>query len=310
MAYQIFSEGNDSGWNKIYYRIEYETSRNGTNVGIRWKINWSIARGYFYGYNINASVWTKGTNFGRIIKGVNPTTGGGEALFPEDGGFYWFNNGYTDNAITGCRIIINSTNGGNATYDTGSDRTVYAPTGFVPSTILSSIDFNIGNDIKITIDDITNINYNYVLSLDVKKNDGTWQNIASVETSNKNYEWNLEQYSNTLYSLLSTRNSAEARMNLTTKFSSETIGITQKAGTVYVTNSNPDVPLVSLAPTSGTSTVITETDIVAGFGPYNPDSNLFVLYKPASLIAKNGATIEKLIIEANGETEIINIGGV
>lgn len=310
MAYQIFSEGNDSGWNKLHYKIEYETARNGTNVGIRWKISWSIANKYWFGYNINASVWTKGTNYGRIIKNVSPTTGNGESLFPTDGGFYWFNNGYTDNAISGCRIIINSTNGGNANYDTGSDRTVYAPTGFVPSSILSNINFNIGNNLKIVIDDITNINYNYILSLDVKKADGNWQNISTVETNNKNDVWNLEQYSNTLYNLLSTRNTAEIRINLTTKFNNETIGTTQKTGTVYVTDSNPNAPLVSLAPFTGTGTVITEIDIVAGFGPYAPDSNLFILYNPSSLIAKNGATIEKLIIEANGQTEIINIGGV
>lgn len=248
MAYNLFSEGADSGWNKLSYKIEYETTRDGPRVGIRWKIRYTIANQYYFGYNINAAVWVEGTNYGRIIKQNNPNSGSGEALFPENGGYYWFDNGYTNNDITGCRVVISSTNGGGISYDTEDDRTLYAPTGYIASNITSSTNFNIGNDLKIVINDITNINYTYIMTLDVKKADGTWQTVSNVTTTDKIYTWNLSSLASTLYSLLSTRNSAETKISLVTQYEETDIGTVIKSGVVYVTNSNPDAPLATLSP--------------------------------------------------------------
>lgn len=309
MAYQIFSQGNDKNWDKLHYDIEYETTRNGTDVGIRCKIKWSIKKGYFFGYNINAQVWIKGNDYGRIIKKNEPSSGSGEAYIPEDGSFIWFNNGYINNAIDGFKVIINSTNGSDIYYDTDEERTVYAPTGFVPSDILSNINFNVGNNLNIVINDITSIKYDYVLYLDLQKSDGTWQNIAELVTKEKNFEWNLSQYADTMYNLLSNVNKANIRINLRTRYKEIDIGMTQKLGIAYIVDANPNIPLVSLSSQEGTNEIITEMNVIAGFGPYNLNSNIYVLYNPSSLVAKKGATIEKIIIEANGINDVINVGG-
>lgn len=313
MAYNLFSEGADSGWNKLSYKIEYETTRDGPRVGIRWKIRYTIANQYYFGYNINSAVWTKGSNYGRIIKYNSPNKGSGEALFPEDGGYYWFDNGYTDNSITGCRIVINSTNGGGINYDTrtdGTDRTVYAPTGFLASNITSSTNFNIGNDLKVVIKDITNIDYTYLMYLDVMKSDGTWQTVSNVTTTDKIYTWNLSSLASTLYSLLSTRNSAETKISIITRYGGTDIGTIVKNGVVYVTNSNPDAPLATLSSSNGTLSVISEINVVAGFGPYSDNSTIFVAVKDTSLVAKNEATLEKIIVEWNGIKETYNVSDI
>lgn len=127
---QVFAEGRGTGWNKIYFTVEYETTRSGVNVGIRWKIKWAINSTAWYGYNLVADVWTKGANYGRQIKANMPNRGSGQALFPEDGGWFWFNNGYTNNDITGCRVIVRTTNGGTVSFDTGTDKTLTAPTRY------------------------------------------------------------------------------------------------------------------------------------------------------------------------------------
>ena len=146
---KVLDEGRWTVWQHIYFTIEYETTRDGEKLGIKWKIKWEIDANYFFGYNLVANVWTEGNDYGRQIKANSPNRGSGEVLFPEDGGYYWFNKGYSSNQITGCRVQIKSTNGGTVNIDTGTDRTVTTPSGYQVSNINKSIDFIIGDNISV-----------------------------------------------------------------------------------------------------------------------------------------------------------------
>ena len=305
MAYKIFSEGKDTSWKHIYYKIEYETARSNEYVGVRYRISYSIDRGYWFGYNINAQVWTEGQNFGRLLKGNSPTSGGNTLLFPENGDYYWFNKGYTDNNINGCRIVINSTNGGSVPFDTGSDRTVEAPTGFLASTISSDVSFDIGNNINININDITNIGYTYTLWLDVVNDSNNWVNVTSLTTTSKNFTFNVSNNANTLYGLIKNRKSAKMRINLRTSYGNTTIGQTTKEGTVYVKNSEPQVPSIILDYPLSYVVGIPEGINTTSTIPTNNPSTVNVIINQSSLVAKNQSTLKKVIIDwINGSKTI------
>ena len=144
----------------------------------------------------------------------------------------------------------------------------------------------------------------------MQKADGTWQTVSNVTTTDKIYTWNLSSLESTLYSLLSTRNSAETKISIITQYEGTDIGTIVKSGVVYVTNSNPDAPLATLSPSNGTLNVISEINVVAGFGPYSDNSTIYVAVKDTSLQAKNGATLDKIIVEWNGQKEYINVSDI
>ena len=79
---KLLKEGRGTGWQHIYFTIEYETKRNKNKVGIRFRIKYEIDKYYYFGYNIVASVYVKNINKGRQIKANTPTRGAGTALFP------------------------------------------------------------------------------------------------------------------------------------------------------------------------------------------------------------------------------------
>lgn len=300
---QVFAQGKENQWGHINYTVEYETTRDGPRLGIRWKLTWVIDNAYYFGYNIVADVYTEGTNYGRQIKANAPNNGSGTSYFPSDSGYYWFDKGYGSNQINGCRVIFKSTNGGTITYDTGADRTVTTPTGYVASNINSSINFDIGNDLNITISDITNQNYNYKLDLDMYVNN-TWTNIRKFEKNSKNFTLSLAEIKNTFYNLLPNSTKANIRINLYTYIGNTYLGTTTANGECKVVNSNPEVPAFGIFGMSGGNSLDEEiNDIVAGFGPFGNLSNAYIAIKNNSLKAKNGSILKKAIIEWNGQTE-------
>lgn len=210
---QVFSDGKDTGWGHIYYKIEYETTRDKTKLGIRWKITWAIDRNYYFGYNIIADVYTEGQNFGRQIKANSPNKGSGVSYFPNKTEYLWFDEGYGSNEINGCRVILKSTNGGTVPFDTGADRTLKTDVGYTSSSLANNIDFNIGDNLPIIINDATSQTYNYKLYLDIYKEDNTWQNVKVHETTSKNFTLDISDITTMLYSLLPTRNVAPVRLN-------------------------------------------------------------------------------------------------
>lgn len=301
---QVFKEGRGTGWQHIYFKIEYETTRNGPNVGIKYKITWDIDNYYYFGYNLVAEVWVEGTNYGRQIKANTPNRGSGTAYFPASG-YLWFNKGYATNAINGNRVKVYSTNGGSPNIDTGAEVTFAAPTGAVASEIKSSVDFNIGNNLNVTIGDVTNVNYTYNLYLNVMETNNNYTQVATKTTTSKNFVWDLSGIKNTLHSKLSTRNSAKIRIKLETRLNSVLIGYTIKEGNCYVVNSNPTALSFTVLK-AGTNTEI--TSIIAGYGPYAPDSNVIIrIPKIANSNAKNYATLKEAVLEVGNSTNRIPI---
>jgi hypothetical protein len=310
---QLFSEGKDTNWGHIYYKTECETVRDKTKIGIRWKITWSIDRYYYFGFNIVADVYTEGVNRGRQVKANQPNKGSGVEYFPNENEYYWFDKGYNDNNINGCRIIMKSTNGSSSVYDTGDDRIVTAPSGVAPivytfSTLMNNLEFDIGDNIPILISDTTNQSYNYKLYLDIWAENNAWQNVKMIETTSKNFTLDIQDITTLLYSLLPTRNSAKCRLLLETYINGNYYGTNIKEGICFVTNSNPEVPNFGVFGRYGGTSINDElSGIIAGYGPYNTDSNAFLAVEDSSLLAKNGATLKKLIIEWNGITQEVNL---
>ncbi len=300
---QVFAQGKENQWGHINYIVEYETTRDGPRLGIRWKLTWAIDNGYYFGYNIISDVYTEGTNYGRQIKANTPNNGSGTSYFPSDSDYYWFNKGYGSNQINGCRVIFKSTNGGSITYDTGADRTLTTPTGYVSSNISSNINFDIGNNLNINISDITNQNYNYKLDLDMYVNN-TWINIKKFEKNSKNFTLNLADIKDTFYNLLPNSKIANIRINLYTYIDNTYLGTTTANGECKVVNSNPEIPIFGIFDIEGgTSSNQEINNIIAGFELYGTLSNAYIAIKNDSLKAKNGATLKKAIIEWNGQTE-------
>ena len=310
---QVFDEGRGTGWQHIYFTIEYETTRDGEKLGIKWKIKWEIDANYFFGYNLVANVWTEGNDYGRQIKANSPNRGSEEVLFPEDGGYYWFNKGYSSNQITGCRVQIRSTNGGTVNIDTGTDRTVTTPVGYQVSNINKSIDFIVGDNISVQINDITNQKYTYKATLKILNDNNSWTNIKSMTTTNKTFVFDLSDVTNTIYSNITTKNSTQIKIELETIINNASLGKTIKEGTCYITNSNPN-PLEFII----TNFLGEEIDsIITGYGAYNANSNIDV--KINQLENDNGnnkAKLVKAIIQAGkdvqeiGITELIGTGTV
>jgi hypothetical protein len=299
---ELFSQGKTSSWTHIFNKIEYETTRNGSKLGIRWKITWAIDNYWYYGYNLVAQVWTEGANYGGQIKGNSPNRGSGVSYFPSENDYLWFDKGYSNNEITGCRVIINTTNGGSASYDTGADRTLTAPTGYTASIINSSVNFNIGENLTVNLADITNQAYNYKVYLDLYKENNTWENIKYLETTSKNFTLDLSSLASSLYALLPNSNSRPCRLLVETYIGTSFIGNNLANGNVNVTNSNPDTPqFLIFGATGGDVESDAITSIWAGFGPYNDKSDAILAVKDISMVAKNSATLKKIVIEWNGE---------
>lgn len=304
---QVFNEGRGTGWQHIYFTTEYETTRDGPRLGIRWKIKWNIDKNYWYGYNLVAEVWTEGNNYGRQIKANSPNRGGGEAIFPENGDWLWFEKGYACNEITNCRVIVKTTNGGSAKIDSGADKTLTTPTGYVASNIKDSIDFIVGNNLKIKIDDKTNQNYNYLLYLDVMNDSNSWENVKSLTTTNKEFTLDLSSVINTIYSKIKTRNTSKIRIRLNTYINNTALGYTIKEGTCYIKNSNPNALTFTVTGNEGTEI----TELTSGYGPYNDKSNIYVnVSKILNSNGVNSAELKKVKITAGMTTKTLDVSDI
>ena len=297
---QIWAEGRGTGWNKIYFTIEYETTRNGEYIGIRYRVKWAINSTAFFGYNIVADVWTEGVNYGRTIKGNRPNKGSGEAWFPENGDYYWFKKGYTDNSINGCRIIVHSTNGGTINIDTGLDVTFQAPTGYAVSNISSEINFDVGNNLNIRLNNPTNITYNHNIKLQIINDNNSWIDIKSMQTTERNFE--LTYSKDLILQNVKTRNDIKARVIVDTYYGQAYIGYTIKEGYCYIRDSQPNA--INFIVTNWNNQEI--TSITSGFGPYRDDSNIFVKISSIEEIPiKDYTELKRIIILAGGmQTEI------
>lgn len=299
---QIWAEGRGTGWNKIYFTIEYETTRNGEYIGIRYKIKWAINSKAFFGYNIVADVWTEGINYGRTIKENRPNRGSGESWFPENGDYYWFKKGYTNNDINSCRIIIYSTNGGTIRLDTAdytgtgeTDITFKAPTGYTVSDIASEINFNVGNSLNVRLNNPTNVVYNHNIKLQIMNDSNNWIDIKAIQTTERNFE--LTYSKDLILQNVKTRNDIRTRLIVDTYYGQAHIGYTIKEGYCYIRDSKPDS--ISFIVTDWNNQEI--TSITSGFGPYRDDSNIFVKISGIEKIpVKDYAELKKIIIIAGG----------
>lgn len=297
---QVFKEGRGTGWQHIYFKIEYETTRDGANVGIRYKISWDIDKYYFFGYNLVSEVWVEGNNYGKQIKGNTPNEGSGVTYIPSQSDYLWFNKGYETNAIYGNRVKVYSTNGGTPNIDSGAEVVLAAPTGALPSNIKNSIDFAIGNSLNIEINDITNVAYNYVLTLSVLEVNNTYTNILTKNTTSKNFVWDLSSLTSSLYSKLSTRNTAKIRIKLETKIGDTSIGYTVKEGNCYVLNSNPAAINFNILKYNEDTEI---NSIIAGYGPYTDASNVRIkIPKVANVNGKNSAILKEIVLNVGNNT--------
>lgn len=313
---QLFSQGKDTGFGHINYIIETETTRNGTYLGLRYKITWRIDNKYYFGFNIKAQVFAEGqdrADVKRLVKSNSPNRGSGVAYYPSENDYYWFNKGYGSNQVTGCRVILHTTNGSNQIYDTGADKTLSAPVGYVMSTLGSTPNFNIGDNLAVLINDVTNQGYNYKLYLDVVNESNNWQNVISnMSLTSKNFTWDLQGIKTNLYNMFPNTINIKTRLVLETYINSTYLGTNIQEGTCYITNSNPNVPDFVLFSMGGFHETLEDeiTSIVAGYGSYKDWSNVLLATKDSSIVANNGATLKKIIIEWNGAKEEIILGGV
>ncbi|MFA6843583.1 MAG: hypothetical protein WCR33_04200, partial [Bacilli bacterium] len=232
MAWSTLKEGWTSGWDKVYIKVKYETTRSGSSIAVRYRIEWEIKVNYYYGYPIKAYTYSEGGLREDItLKNASPSTGSGAV----ETGWYWHDKGYSDNNLNNCRVYIYSTLGGSAVFETGWN-TLVAPQGALASTISSNIDFTIGNNIPITINDPTNLGYSYSLFLYVN---GV-ADVVTMTTTSKNFTWVFTQAQiNDIYSKVPNQNSAGVTIYLATYLNGTHIGTTNVSGTCYVANSNP-----------------------------------------------------------------------
>ena len=171
----------------------------------------------------------------------------------------------------------------------------------------TSIDFNIGSNLTLTFKDYQN-NKSF-LKLFVQKTDGQYEEVASVDETLQvaSYTWSLYSISSTLYSKVTTRNSANIRIECGTTINGVVISNTID-GVMKVINSNPSFSNYDYGNTvTSISNVLGST----AYMPTNYGSMQARITSANKAVAKNQATI--LRYEAtvtNSQNAIVATGQV
>lgn len=140
-----------------------------------------------------------------------------------------------------------------------------------------------------------------------KENSGDYEKVAETDEAiqQESYSWDLSSISSTLYSKLSTRNSANIRITCTTTISEngQTIAFTANdiKGTISVSGSNPTFSAFTYGDES------TTTQNVLGDKTYIPQGagNMVVRISAANkAVAKNGASIIKYVLNVSGASSL------
>ena len=201
-----------------------------------------------------------------------------------------------------CRVYVYATSGGGATFNTGN-YTLVVPQGAVASTLSSSLDFTIGNNLPITISDVTGLGYTYKLYLYIN---GV-ADVVTKETTSKSFTWTFTaEEIQRIYSKVPNVNQAESKIYLDTYYNGTYIGGTVKTGTCYVANSNPTISGFTYKDTS-ISTNITGSDQKL------LQSKSSIQITVGTIAVKNGATFSKYSVQIGNRmyestSNVINIG--
>lgn len=171
----------------------------------------------------------------------------------------------------------------------------------------STIDFSIGENLTISFKDYQN-NKSF-LKLFVQKTDGVYEEVASVDETLQvaSYTWNLSSISSTLYSKVTTRNSANIRIECGTTINGVVISNTID-GVMKVINSNPTFSNYDYG-----NTVTSISDVLGStaYMPTNYGSMQARITSANKAVAKNQATI--LRYEAtvtNSQNSVVATGRV
>lgn len=293
MAFQYLLSG-DSPSTPISFYIYQEQSRDKNRVGVRFKIDWVINSGT-YNKSINLfQLFINNTLHANAleIKGKNPSTGSGSFYLPQNG-YIWFDVGYADTHLNGVRFRFSSA--GNVIWDIGYDSQIYIPAAVIPSTIASSMDFNISgnsNNYKMIINDLSNLKYTY--QVDIWVDDVVVTSYLDIRDKTTNIYFGPNEMK-TIYTTLKNKKNGQVRMNLQTFYVGNYVGVTEKRGTITIVNSNPTLSGFDYDDTNSVTVGVTGNSkyLVANLSKIKITSNTGV--------AKNYATIVQYEVNAGGK---------
>lgn len=176
-----------------------------------------------------------------------------------------------------------------------------------PIAIISntSIDFNIGDNLVLTFNNYQN-NKSF-LKLYVQKTDGEYEEVVSVDETLQveSYTWNLSAQSSVLYSKVTTRNSANIRIECGTTINGVKYSNTLD-GVMKVVNSNPTFPGYDYG-----NTVTSISDVLGStaYMPTNYGSMQARIPTANKAVAKNQATIVRYVATiTNAQNTIVATG--
>lgn len=168
-----------------------------------------------------------------------------------------------------------------------------------------SIDFNIGSNLVLNFENYAN-NKSF-LKLYVQKTDGQYEEVVSVDETLQvaSYTWNLSAQASVLYSKVTTRNSANIRIECGTTINGVKYSNTLD-GVMKVVNSNPTFPGYDYGNTvTSISNVLGST----AYMPTNYGSMQARISAANKAVAKNQATITRYVATVtNAQNTIVATG--
>lgn len=169
------------------------------------------------------------------------------------------------------------------------------------SNLSDGFSYNIGDNLTIIFSN-SSINKSW-LSLEIENTSGVFEEILKTDEAiqSESYTWLLSNYASTLFSKLSTRNSAKCKIKCGTTIveNGQTISYVANeiTGTINVTNSNPAFSDFNY----GNEDSVTQK--ILGNSTYmmqNYGSMVIRIPTNKMAIAKNGASIVKYVIQVRG----------
>lgn len=156
----------------------------------------------------------------------------------------------------------------------------------------TSVDFTIGSNLTLNIDNY--MNNLYYLAMDIKDENGNWETdvIRTNETLNvSSYEWALSSYESTLYTKVQTRSSADIRIRCGTTIDGQ-VYENYVLGIMSIANSNPIFSNFTHGNSdSDTNSVLGNSSyLVQGYGNMQA-----VISTDNKATAKNNATVTKYV---------------
>ena len=167
----------------------------------------------------------------------------------------------------------------------------------------TSVDFTIGSNLTLSIDNY--MNNLYYLAMDIKDENGNWETdvIRTNETLNvSSYEWALSSYESTLYAKVQTRSSADIKIRCGTTIDGQ-VYENYILGVMSIANSNPTFSNFTYGNNdSDTKSVLGDSSyLVQGYGAMQAN-----ISTDNKAVAKNNATVVKYVgyvTDSNGNTK-------